>query len=159
MLHGWRPTDLDTAYWPLNHGLGTEVGLTDPVFMAKFGLEPHSEDTKGEFPYNAAHIDELIASGDKIATERAQLGQEFFTQVTDTGKTWENLKDLRKYWDGPIVLKGILSLEVRTWDLPFSWSYVVLCAAGCRTSDRVWREWDHCLQPRLVVACSKINRS
>lgn len=67
---------------------------TDPVFMAKFGLEPHSEDTKGEFPYNAAHIDELIASGDKIATERAQLGQEFFTQVTDTGKTWENLKDL-----------------------------------------------------------------
>lgn len=135
MLHGWRPTDLDTAYWPLNHGLGTEVGLTDPVFMAKFGLEPHSEDTKGEFPYNAAHIDELIASGDKIATERAQLGQEFFTQVTDTGKTWENLKDLRKYWDGPIVLKGILSLEDAELAIEYGVNGIIVSNHGGRQLD------------------------
>ncbi|KAJ2967054.1 hypothetical protein NUW54_g13624 [Trametes sanguinea] len=40
MTLGWRPHDIDTAYLPFYHAVGAQVGLTDPVFMKRFGLEP-----------------------------------------------------------------------------------------------------------------------
>jgi lactate 2-monooxygenase len=34
---GWRPNDLDTAYFPLAAGVGVQVGTSDSVFMQRMG--------------------------------------------------------------------------------------------------------------------------
>ncbi|KAJ7465015.1 FMN-dependent dehydrogenase [Mycena latifolia] len=40
MLLGWRPHDLTTSYIPFGHGVGVQVGTSDPVFMKRLGREP-----------------------------------------------------------------------------------------------------------------------
>ncbi|MER5556317.1 lactate 2-monooxygenase [Streptomyces sp. NPDC002793] len=80
-LLGWRPADLDQAYMPFLHGVGTANYFTDPAFLA--GLtSPVEEDPAAA----VAH---------------------FFRMSGDPGKTWEDLAFLREHWEGPIVLKGI----------------------------------------------------
>jgi len=135
MILGWRPADLDTAYWPLAHGIGTQVGLTDPVFMAKCGLPPHPEDETPEFPYVAAQQDELIKAGDKIATERTLLGREFYAQVTDPGRTWDDLAFLKEHWDGPLLLKGILSVEDAEIAIDYGVDGIIVSTHGGRQID------------------------
>ncbi|PCH39047.1 oxidoreductase [Wolfiporia cocos MD-104 SS10] len=135
MILGWRPFDLDTAYFPLTHGLGTAVGLTDPVFMAKFGLEPFPEDERLDFPYDAAKQDALIQAGDKRAIDRSRLGQEFYRQVTDTGKTWEDLAWLKQHWDGPLILKGILSPKDAELAIDYGADGIVVSTHGGRQVD------------------------
>lgn len=87
----WRPADLDNASVPFVVGTGDEVGFSDPIFRKKF-----AEATDGDKPE-----DNPIAAG------VAWVG-EVFPGVT---RSWEDLKILRKYWSGPIVLKGVLSAE------------------------------------------------
>ena len=41
-LLGWRPHDIETAYLPFLHGVGIQVGTSDPVFMARFNLPTDS---------------------------------------------------------------------------------------------------------------------
>ncbi|MFJ7902055.1 lactate 2-monooxygenase [Streptomyces sp. NPDC096198] len=78
----WRPRDLDQAYLPFLHGVGTANYFSDPAFRA--GLDrPVHEDP------NAAVL-------------------HFLGMFADPGKTWPDLEFLRENWDGPIVLKGIL---------------------------------------------------
>ncbi|KAF9003955.1 oxidoreductase [Cyathus striatus] len=90
---GWRPHDLETAYLPFGHGVGIQIGKSDPVFMARHNKQP------------------LIQEGDEKAQEDAFLGREWLGEVNSgTFKDWEDLKFLRKNWDGPIVLKGIQSV-------------------------------------------------
>ncbi|KAH9934291.1 oxidoreductase [Fomitopsis serialis] len=106
---GWRPFDLDTAYFPFAHGVGTQVGLTDPFFMAAAGLESFPEGEHPDFPYIAARQDELIRNGDKKATLRSEVGQRFVSEMLDPTKVWSDLARLKAQWDGPLILKGILS--------------------------------------------------
>ncbi|MFI1619547.1 lactate 2-monooxygenase [Streptomyces lydicus] len=81
-LLAWRPRDLDQAYLPFLHGVGTANYFTDPAFRA--GLtKPVQEDP------NAAV-------------------RHFVGMFADPAKTWPDLAFLRENWDGPIVLKGIL---------------------------------------------------
>ncbi|MFH9861538.1 lactate 2-monooxygenase [Streptomyces sp. NPDC017202] len=81
-LLAWRPRDLDRAYLPFLHGVGTANYFTDPAFRAGLA-KPVREDP------NAAvtHFVNLFA---------------------DPGRTWPDLAFLREHWDGPIVLKGVL---------------------------------------------------
>jgi lactate 2-monooxygenase len=84
-LLAWRPRDLDQAYLPFLHGVGTANYFTDPAFQA--GLErPVAEDPMGA----VRHFVELF---------------------TDPTKTWQDLAFVRENWDGPIVLKGIQHLD------------------------------------------------
>ncbi|KZT12186.1 FMN-dependent alpha-hydroxy acid dehydrogenase [Laetiporus sulphureus 93-53] len=109
MLLGWRPHDIDTAYLPFFHGVGAQVGLTDPVYMAHKGLKPYSEDDKPAWPYVPNHLDELIRNGDKDAQERSMLGNGWISETTPgVFKTWDDLPFLRQHWNGPLVLKGIM---------------------------------------------------
>ena len=82
---GWRPHDLDHGYLPFLNGIGIANYLTDPVFRA--GLDrPPEED-----PLAAAlHFTRVYS--------RADLA-------------WKDLPFLRRHWDGPIVLKGILAAD------------------------------------------------
>ncbi|KAI0931010.1 hypothetical protein AcW1_007122 [Taiwanofungus camphoratus] len=109
---GWRPHDLDTAYLPFYHGIGAHVGFTDPVFMGKFGLQPISKDDAPDFPYDPARQEELIQNGDEQARQRAFLGMKWIDETTSgVFKSWQDLKFVRENWDGPLLLKGIMSPE------------------------------------------------
>ncbi len=92
---------------PLIHGVGMECGRSDPVFMAKFGLQPvvgHHP----EFPYDPLARDKLISEGDSKALEESKLGNAWLAEVcSGQFHSWDDLKLIRDNWDGPIVLKGI----------------------------------------------------
>lgn len=87
----WRPLDLDGGFLPFIQGSGVEIGLSDPVFRRKF-----AEATDGE----SAEDNPLLAA-------QAWIREAF----SGNAHSWEDLALLRKHWDGPIVLKGILSAE------------------------------------------------
>jgi L-lactate dehydrogenase (cytochrome) len=81
---GWRPGGLDSAYLPSLRGLGVQNYFTDPAFTAGLAAP--------------------VARNEAAAIIRwAQM-------FGDTSLTWEDLPFLRERWDGPIVLKGILSV-------------------------------------------------
>ncbi|BDM70816.1 oxidoreductase [Streptomyces nigrescens] len=81
-LLAWRPRDLDQAYLPFLHGVGTANYFSDPAFRAGLAKPVHEDP-------NAAVL-------------------HFVQMFADPAKTWPDLAFLRENWDGPIVLKGIL---------------------------------------------------
>jgi isopentenyl diphosphate isomerase/L-lactate dehydrogenase-like FMN-dependent dehydrogenase len=81
-LLAWRPRDLDQAYLPFLHGVGTANYFTDPAFQAGLAKPVHEDP-------NAAVM-------------------HFVGMFADPAKTWPDLAFLRENWDGPIVLKGVL---------------------------------------------------
>ncbi|MEU5210053.1 lactate 2-monooxygenase [Streptomyces sp. NPDC020742] len=81
-LLAWRPRDLDQAFLPFLHGVGTANYFTDPAFRAGLAKPVHEDP-------NAAVM-------------------HFVGMFADPAKTWPDLAFLRDNWDGPIVLKGIL---------------------------------------------------
>lgn len=88
---GWRPKDLDAAAVPFIIGEGDEVGFSDPVFRKKF-----ADMTDGETPEDS----------------KIQAGMYWCSEIyPGVSRTWEDLAILKRYWDGPIVLKGVLSAE------------------------------------------------
>lgn len=110
---GWRPHDIDHAYIPFVHGVGCQIGFTDPVFMAQYGQQPVSHDDVPAFPYDHKKIDAAIKGGDQDAIRKAKLGTEWVGETTSGYfRAWEDLQFLRKHWEGPIVLKGIQAVQV-----------------------------------------------
>jgi lactate 2-monooxygenase len=96
--------------------------------MARYDLQP----VTGEhppFPYDPASMDKLCRAGNEAALKQAFLGREWIREISSgTFKTWEDLKFVQDNWDGPIVVKGILSVAVSFCLLgPFS-------DASCRGS-------------------------
>lgn len=82
MSLGWRPQVLDSSYLPMLQGVGIEVFLSDPVFRAGLDVPPE--------------VDPRAA----VAAWDAQLGC--------APRSWADLARLRSWWDGPIVIKGVL---------------------------------------------------
>lgn len=99
---GWRPSDMNNGYNPFLHPdrIGVEIGLTDPVFQAKFKKE-HGYDIEEA----GRHHSELTGH------DLGQAAQEW-ANIAFPGHshTWEDLAFLKANWDGPIVLKGIQSV-------------------------------------------------
>ena len=110
MSIGWRPHDLETSFVPFLNGVGVQVGISDPVFMARYGKQPVTDHP--EFPYDAAKFDRDLAAGDAKAKEGMFLGTEWIKEV-HTYHDWDNLKFLRDNWEGPLVVKGISNAHVR----------------------------------------------
>lgn len=112
MLLGWRPHDLQASYLPFLHGVGAQVGLSDPVFMKANDEEPILD--VPEFPYDPKKIETLLQAGDEQTTRTVNAALEWVRQTNSgTFKKWEDLKYVRDNWDGPLILKGILSVKVR----------------------------------------------
>ena len=111
MSIGWRPHDLETSYVPFQHGIGVQLGLSDPVFMARYGKQPVT-DYHPEFPYDPAIFERKVAAGDAKVKEAVFLGPEWIKEV-HVYHDWEDLKFLRENWEGPLVVKGISSTYVR----------------------------------------------
>ena len=108
---GWRPHDLETAYLPDEAGVGAQVATSDPVFMKRMGV-PVRPDERPAFPLDLEAFRKRLAAGDKEALLQVKLGTGW-TQETASGtfRTWEDLAFLRKNWDGPLLVKGVQSME------------------------------------------------
>ncbi|OCH87326.1 FMN-dependent alpha-hydroxy acid dehydrogenase [Obba rivulosa] len=136
MSLGWRPHDIDTAYLPFFHGVGAQIGFTDPVFMGLHNLAPLAHDDVPEFPYDPEKIDRLITAGDKTAKLRSQLGEQWIGQVTSgTFRTWEDLKFIQDNWDGEIVLKGIQNVQDAELAVDYGINGIVVSNHGGRQVD------------------------
>ena len=80
----WRPRDLDQAYLPFLRGIGIQNYLTDPAFQARL-------------------------AGPAGGSQARPILQ-YIRIFGDPSLTWADLSFARDHWDGPIVLKGILSV-------------------------------------------------
>lgn len=111
----WRPYDLDGGFMPFIGGEGLQNGLSDPVFRRKF-----AEANDGETPEE----NELGAVAAWLAT--AYSGH---------AHTWADLAVLRRHWEGPIVLKGVLSVEDARLAVEHGMDGVVVSNHGGRQLD------------------------
>lgn len=111
----WRPYDLDPAVIPFLQGEGNEVGFKDPVFRRKF-----AELTDGDTPEDSTLQASLFWLSEAMAGE---------------SRSWDDLKILRKHWDGPIVLKGILSVEDAKLAVKHGMDGIVISTHGGRQLD------------------------
>lgn len=107
-MHHRRPADLDNGYLPFLAGVGTEFGLTDPVFRAKF------EEKTGTKPE-----DNVI-----------DASREWVQTVFGTNHTWEDVAFLRKNWDGPLILKGIQHVDDARAALKYGCNGIVVSNHG-----------------------------
>ena len=129
MVLGWRSHDHGTAYSPAGHGLGIQQGTSDPVFMARFGLEARHE--APPFPYVQEDIRRRAADGDLAAQQTMLLGSKWVGELgSGIFRRWDELQFIRDNWDGPIVLKGILAPEVGNL---FCMAVVRILDSLCRT--------------------------
>ena len=111
MLLGWRPHDLDTSYLPFTHGIGAQVGLSDPAFMGGHRQEPMFD--VPAFPYDPRKVEAAYNAGDPTTVKMVDMGREWMKQTNSgTFRSWEDLRFVRENWDGPLILKGILSIKV-----------------------------------------------
>ncbi|KAI0812852.1 FMN-dependent dehydrogenase [Xylaria sp. FL0064] len=113
----WRPSDLDRTFFPFITGQGNSVGFNDPVFRRKF-----SDANNGDAPESNPSLASMT-----------WLNEAF----SGNNHPWDNLKVLKKHWDGPIVLKGILHPE----DAILAWQHgisgIVVSNHGGRNVDGV----------------------
>lgn len=113
-LLGWRPHDLDTAYLPFTAGVGVQVGTSDPVFMQRMG-SPYGAarpDERPTFPLDLEAFRARLAAGDEQARDAFKLGKSWMSEAhSGNFRSWADLEFLRQNWDGPIVLKGIQSVQ------------------------------------------------
>ena len=110
------PFDLDTAFIPFLHSVGCAIGISDPVFMKKLGLEPWAFGQHVKYPYEPREIEKRIKEGDEEAALIRKVGTAWLMELySGTYRSWDDISFLRKHWKGPIVLKGVLSPEVRLY--------------------------------------------
>ncbi|ORY18702.1 FMN-dependent dehydrogenase [Clohesyomyces aquaticus] len=115
---GWRPNDLDESYLPFIYGQGCQVGFSDPVFNRMYEKKV-AEDTRTTTEKLSEVWQILKRPGTfsgtaKVLANAATIKKAmFFTDCISSGtyREWKDLAILRKHWDGPIVLKGIQTLE------------------------------------------------
>lgn len=114
----WRPTDLDTSYLPFIWGQGCQVGFSDPAFQARYA-DTLAADTRslGEKLWEAWDL--ITRSGSIYGAIRVILNASVMRKSkawldilhSGTYRTWDDLEVLKSLWDGPIVLKGIQTVE------------------------------------------------
>jgi len=135
MSLGWRPHDLETAYIPFVHGWGTQVGKSDPVFMARYGKQ-HVTDERPDFPYIPTSVEKAILDGDQKYREAAFFGMEWLKEANSgLYRDWDDLKFLRDNWEGPLLLKGIQSVHDAEKALEYGVDGIIVSNHGGRQVD------------------------
>ncbi|RGP77038.1 lactate 2-monooxygenase [Fusarium longipes] len=115
---GWRPTDLDTSYLPFIWGQGCQVGFSDPVFNQMFD-EMQKNDSRGlgeklaELWSIMRRPGTVYGAARVLANAKVMVKSKAWIDVINSGtyRQWTDLEILKKLWDGPIVLKGIQTVE------------------------------------------------
>ncbi|KAK5021800.1 hypothetical protein LTS07_010695 [Exophiala sideris] len=138
----WRPTDLDTSYLPFVWGDGCQVGHSDPVFNRRYEeMQKRDTRTSGEklaelwtmlrrpgSIYGAARV---LSNIHVLQKSRAWL------DVLNSGtyREWEHLEILKTLWDGPIVLKGIQTVEDAHRAIDYGMDGIIVSNHGGRQCD------------------------
>ena len=127
-LLGWRPHDLLRSYLPFGHGIGSQIGTNDPVFLSRYPhlLDPADkplvagdQNAEGKafkdvlppnwaaFPYHPGVVDKAFLEGMKgskapesqAAQKGVLMGTELLKELNSGAfRTWEDLAFLRKTW-------------------------------------------------------------
>ncbi|THG99093.1 hypothetical protein EW026_g3182 [Hermanssonia centrifuga] len=155
MLLGWRPHDLEKNYLPFLHGVGAQVGLSDPVFMGKYNEEPIMD--VPDFPYDPEKYATLHAQGDEKTNRTMKMAAEWLKQTNSgTFKSWEDLKFLRANWEGPLILKGILAVQDAEMAMDYGVDGIVVSNHGGRQVDgavpSIWALHKICSSPKIKAA-------
>ncbi|KAF2873029.1 FMN-dependent dehydrogenase [Massariosphaeria phaeospora] len=115
---GWRPNDLDESYLPFVYGQGCQVGFSDPVFQRMYEKsqadDPRSVTEKMGDIWQILKRPGSVTGAAKVMWNAAAMKKAMlFTNLISSGvyRDWDDLQILRKLWDGPIVLKGIQTVE------------------------------------------------
>jgi isopentenyl diphosphate isomerase/L-lactate dehydrogenase-like FMN-dependent dehydrogenase len=113
---GWRPSDMDNGYNPFlrSDQVGVAIGLTDPVFRAHF-KEKHDCEVE-----------------DDMGAAVAEWTRTVFPSMSHS---WEDVKFLQDNWKGPIILKGIQSVEDAKKAAEIGVQGIVVSNHGGRQSD------------------------
>ncbi|KAI0136772.1 L-lactate dehydrogenase [Xylariales sp. AK1849] len=113
---GWRPSDMDNGFNPFlrSDQIGVAIGLTDPVFRAHF---------KGK---HGCEVEEDMG---------AAVAEWTRTVFPGMSHDWDDVKFLQKHWKGPIVLKGIQSVEDAKKCVEIGVQGIVVSNHGGRQSD------------------------
>ncbi|TFK70551.1 oxidoreductase [Pluteus cervinus] len=135
MSLGWRPHDLERAFMPFGHGFGIQVGRSDPVFMGRYGKQPVLNEHPA-FPYEPEVQDRLALGGDSKAQEMVFFGREWLKECNSgLYRDWEDLKFVRENWEGPLVLKGIQSVQDAERALDYGVNGIIVSNHGGRQVD------------------------
>jgi isopentenyl diphosphate isomerase/L-lactate dehydrogenase-like FMN-dependent dehydrogenase len=140
----WRPEDLDEAYLPFVWGEGCQVGFSDPVFnqmyeagLARERAEKGVAERVGEAwsavrrPGSVSGAVKVLAHAGTMKKAQAWLG----ILNSGTYREWGHLEILKKHWDGPIVLKGIQTVEDARRAVEYGMDGIVVSNHGGRQLD------------------------
>lgn len=138
----WRPTDLDSAYLPFLFGEGCQIGFSDPVFKATFE-KMQATDSRSAGEKLREFVDVLSRPGSISGTlglmrKASTLKKsQAWLDVLNSGtyREWKHLEILKKHWDGPIVLKGIQTVEDAQKAIDYGMSGIVVSNHGGRQLD------------------------
>ena len=139
---GYRPNDLDESYLPFVWGQGCQVLFSDPVFNRMFE-KMQAEDTRttseklSEIWQILKRPGSITGLAKVMANARTMKKAMFWTEVVASGRyrEWTDLQILRKYWDGPIVLKGIQTVEDAQRAIDYGMDGIVVSNHGGRQLD------------------------
>ncbi|EHY59987.1 hypothetical protein HRR83_006349 [Exophiala dermatitidis] len=138
----WRPTDLDSSYLPFIWGDGCQIGHSDPVFNKRFEeMQKNDKRTSREklaelwtilrrpgSIYGAARV---LMNINTLQRSRVLLD----ALNSGTYREWQHLEILKKLWDGPIVLKGIQTVEDAHKAIEYGMDGIIVSNHGGRQCD------------------------
>jgi lactate 2-monooxygenase len=139
---GWRPRDLDESYLPFAYGQGCQNGFSDPAFQRMYE-RLQAEDTRsatekmGEVWSILKRPGSLTGAVKVLSNAAAMKKAQLFMSLTASGayRDWNDLSSLRKHWDGPIVLKGIQTLEDAHRAIEYGMDGIIVSNHGGRQLD------------------------
>lgn len=138
----WRPNDLDHSYLPFLFGEGCQIGFSDPVFNRIYDEQLANDQRPAKEKIFEA-LDILGRPGTPFGAlkmlryaktlKRARA----WTEVLNSGtyREWAHLEILKKHWDGPIVLKGIQTLEDARKAVDYGMNGIIVSNHGGRQLD------------------------
>ncbi|KAF2770855.1 L-lactate dehydrogenase [Teratosphaeria nubilosa] len=138
----WRPKDLDHAYLPFLWGDGCQIGHSDPVFNERF-QEMEAEDTRSASEKLKEAWDSLKRPGTpwgalRVLTNASTLKRSrAWLDIMNSGtyREWQHLKILKDLWKGPIVLKGIQTVEDARKAVEYGMDGIIVSNHGGRQLD------------------------
>ncbi|KFA54053.1 hypothetical protein S40293_05543 [Stachybotrys chartarum IBT 40293] len=160
---GWRPTDLDTSYLPFVWGEGCQIGLSDPVFNAYYEKlqkeDPSTMAAKlGKLWTFLRRPGSLYGAARVLVNATTMQKSMVWLDILNsaTYREWEHLQTLKKLWNGPIVLKGIQTVEDAHRAIDHGMDGIIVSNHGGRQLDGATASLDALAE---IAADDKVNDS
>ncbi|KAL1296916.1 hypothetical protein AAFC00_004527 [Neodothiora populina] len=159
----WRPTDLDQSYLPFLWGNGCQIGHSDPVFNQRYE-EMLASDSRTSLeklkeawgllkrPGTVQGAARVFVNASVLKKSQAWLG----VVNSATYREWQHLEILKKLWDGPIVLKGIQTVEDAHKAIEFGMDGIIISNHGGRQLDGAVASLDALAE---IAADEKVKQS